>query len=235
MNKLLRNRVTIPWTPFYRQYPYRNGISINSADARGLVDFELGVFCNRIPKAANSSVVTNLAYHKLGHTIPDRDAKKLFTFPSELSKQQVAKLPTLFTFAFVRNPYTRVLSAFLDKVDRRARRKNREITFLEFLNYLEEGGLYTNAHWAPQTSLLLLPFDNFHFFGKTEHLDNDLSYVLQKLGLPVDHDNVLSALGNATGATKKLELYYDETNQEKVKTLYANDFESFGYSTQLPC
>jgi len=118
MNKLLRNRVTIPWTPFYRRYPYRDGISINSADARGLVDFDLGVFCNRIPKAANSSVIVNLAYRKFGREIPSKEAKKLFLTPSQLRSSEVERVSGLFRFAFVRNPYTRVLSAFLDKIDR---------------------------------------------------------------------------------------------------------------------
>ncbi|MGM0433323.1 MAG: sulfotransferase family protein [Pseudomonadota bacterium] len=234
MNKLLKNRVTIPWTPFYRRYPYSDGISINSADARGLVDFEMGVFCNRIPKAANSSVVTNLAYHKLGYTIPDREAKKLFTTPSELRQHQVANISSLFSFAFVRNPYTRVLSAFLDKVERRANRNNRDVSFLEFLEYLERGGLYSNAHWAPQHSLLLLPFERFDFFGKTENLNKDLSYVLQQLGLYSESDGVLSALSNSTGASKKIDSYYDKETRLKVKELYSEDFNFFGYSSELP-
>jgi|AntDeeMetagen134_2_1112570.scaffolds.fasta_scaffold00065_7 hypothetical protein len=234
MNKLLRNRVTIPWTPFYRRYPYRDGISINSADARGLVDFDLGVFCNRIPKAANSSVIVNLAYRKFGREIPSKEAKKLFLTPSQLRSSEVERVSGLFRFAFVRNPYTRVLSAFLDKIDRRERRKNREASFLEFLEYLEKDGLLSNAHWAPQTSLLLIPFNEFDFFGKTENLNEDLGFVLDQVQGHKENEKMLSALGNATGASGKLETYYDDQAKAKVDQLYREDFECFGYPMTLP-
>ena len=234
MSKLLRNRVTIPWTPFYRRYPYSDGISINSADARGLVDFDLGVFCNRIPKAANSSVIVNLAYRKYGREIPSKEAKKLFRTPAQLKRAEVERLPELFRFAFVRNPYTRVLSAFLDKVDRRERRKNREASFLEFLEYLEKDGLFSNAHWAPQTSLLLTPFEEFDFFGKTENLNEDMGFVLDQVQGHKENKKMLSALGNATGASGKLATYYDDQAKIKVDKLYREDFERFGYPMTLP-
>ena len=234
MSKLLRNRITIPWTPFYRRYPYRNGVSINSADDRGLVDFGLGVFCNRIPKSANSSVVANLAYQKYGERMLDREAKKRFMTPSQLSKAQLEQLPSLFKFAIVRNPYTRVLSAFLDKIERGAQKRNKPVSFLEFLEYLEGGGLYSNAHWAPQTSLMLLPFDGFDFFGKTENLEQDLTFVLGKLNCHDESPEILPAMRQTMGASSKLHTYYDKTTQQKVDNLYAGDFQAFDYPMTLP-
>ncbi|TDT44345.1 sulfotransferase family protein [Halospina denitrificans] len=234
MANILRNRFTIPWTPFYRRYPYRNGISINSADARGLIDFDLGIFCNRIPKAANSSIIVNLAYCKYGREIPSKQAKKLFRTPSGLSKSEVGQLDQLFRFTFVRNPYTRVLSAFLDKVDRRAKRRNQETSFLEFLQYLEKEGLYSNAHWAPQTSLLLMPLENFDFIGKTENLTSDLGSVLSRIGHDSAAQELQSVLSNATGAGSKIAHYYNNQEREIVERLYRGDFERLGYSKALP-
>ncbi len=234
MRKLLRNRVTIPWTPFYRRYPYTDGISINSADARGLVDLELGIFCNRIPKAANSSVIVNLAYRKYGQEIPSKEAKKRFRTPSQLRASEVERLSELFRFAFVRNPYTRVLSAFLDKVDRRAQDRDQEASFMEFLEYLEQDGLFSNAHWAPQASLLLLPFEEFDFIGKTENLNEDMGFVLDQVQGHKENKKLLSALGNATGASGKLATYYDDRAKAKVDKLYRQDFERFDYPMTLP-
>lgn len=122
--RLLRNRLTIPHTPFYRKYPYKGGASAASADDRGCVDTRLRFFCNRIPKSANSSVVINLAAVKTGQDIPSVEAKKLCTKPSQLKKTDVQALDDFFCFVFVRNPYTRVLSAYLDKIERRALAKN---------------------------------------------------------------------------------------------------------------
>lgn len=234
LQKLLRNRVTIPFTPFYRRYPYRNGISINSADARGCVDIRLRFFCNRIPKAANSTIVENLARLSFGEDVPSKIAKKRFPVPSELSRSQVDQIEEMFRFAVVRNPFTRTLSAYLDKVERRARTAQRESSFCEFLQGLGNGKLYSNAHWAPQHSLLLLPFDDFDFFGKVEALEEDLSHIRARILGKQVVEPIKSFRANSTGAGKKLKEYYDEDTVRMVQELFCKDFELFEYPRDLP-
>ncbi|MGM0404488.1 MAG: sulfotransferase family protein [Thermodesulfobacteriota bacterium] len=234
LNKILRNRVTIPFTPFYRRYPYKNGIAIDSADDRGCVDMELGFFYNRIPKAANSTVVTNLARLKFGREIASKAAKKMFKTPSALHAREVSQFSFLFTFTVVRNPYTRTLSAYLDKVERRALRDNKESSFRDFLYSLQKGKLYSNAHWAPQSALLLLPADQFDFIGKVESIDTDLPYIKQKLQGKRPEKPFKSTLNNSTGASRKLRAYYDTETAEIVRMLFRNDFETFGYPDGLP-
>lgn len=234
--RLLNNRLTIPHKPFYRAYPYRNGVSINSADSRGCVDLELGFFCNRIPKAANSTVTASLARYKLGHEVPSRKAKKLFLHPSQLSSSQVQMLDQWFRFTIVRNPYTRTLSAYLDKVERHHRRgKNVPNSFAGFLDSLAGGALCDNAHWAPQHALLLLPLEKFDFIGRVESLDQDMAYIRQRI-LGEDNAPAItnSVLNHATGAVDKLKRYYDAYCVERVQTLFRQDFEAFGYSLELP-
>lgn len=232
--KFLRNRVTIPFTPFYRRYPYRNGISINSADARGCVDTRLGFFCNRIPKAANSTIVENLARLSFGEDIPSKDAKKRFTAPSQLNRSEVDQIEKMFRFAVVRNPFTRTLSAYLDKVERRARTTQQESSFCEFLQDLANGKLYSNAHWAPQHSLLLLPFDDFDFIGKVESLDKDLGHIRTRILGKQVQETITSFRANSTGAGKKLREYYDEETVRMVLELFRKDFELFEYPHELP-
>lgn len=236
LRRLLRNRVTLPFTPFYRRYPYRNGISINSADARGCVDTELGFFCNRIPKAANSTITTNLAKFKFGRNVPSRQAKKLFRHPSQLGQEEVFAVHSLFRFAVVRNPYTRVLSAYLDKVERGfVEGRRAKSSFSEFLDSLVNGKLYSNAHWAPQSSLLLLPLEEFDFVGRVESLEEDMAYIRSRI---LETEDVVEPLqpflANATGATEKLAGYYDKSSIKTVQTLYRRDFELFGYSQNFP-
>jgi len=234
LEKILRNKLTIPFTPFYRQYPYRGGISINSADARGCVDMELGFFFNRIPKAANSTVVTNLARLRFGREIPSKLAKKMFRTPSALNSREAARVESLFKFTVVRNPYTRILSAYLDKVERRALRENKESSFNDFLQSLKGGKLYSNAHWAPQNALLLLPVSQLDFIGRVEALDSDLSLINEKIRGRSPEAPLTSFPGNATGAGKKLHAYYDAQSAELVRQLYQNDFEMFSYPEDLP-
>jgi len=87
MEHFLANRVITPWQPFYRTYPHKGGASITSVNDRNLIDFDLGVFCSRTPKAANSAIVTNLAHLKFGEHMLDRDAKKHFMTPAGLPRR----------------------------------------------------------------------------------------------------------------------------------------------------
>jgi hypothetical protein len=233
LKKVLLNRLTIPWRPFYRRYPYAGRVSINSADARGLVDMELGIFCNRIPKAANSTVVTNLARLRFGQDIRSVPAKRMFQTPASLTAAEVARFDTLFKFVIVRNPFTRTLSAYLEKIERRAERKGKQTTFRQFLEEVRDGALYRNAHWAPQSDLLLIPLEQFDFIGKVESLEQDLAAIKHRIR-PDEVLPVTSARSHATGASEKLARYYEPDLIDMVRQIYQRDFELFGYSTDLP-
>ena len=225
----------IPFTSFYRRYPYRGGLATDSADARGCVDFQLGFFYNRIPKAANSTIITTLARLCFNREIPSKEAKKLFLSPALLYKDEVKEFDQLFRFTFVRNPFSRTLSAYLDKVERRAKRNGIETSYLSFLQELDKGKLHTNGHWTPQSDLLLIPFNQFDFIGKVESLESDLhqvTYQLQKV--PGTNADITSVLSNATHANKKLADYYDEKSVELVRKLYRQDFELFDYPQDPP-
>ena len=235
LDKLLVNRLTLPYRPFYRQYPFRSAVTINSANDRGVVDLELGFFCNRIPKAANSTVVTNIARLKFGEEVPSKAAKRRFPTPGHLTREQVEAFPSLFRFAVVRNPYTRTLSAYLDKVERRALRANQESSFSDFVEQLSRNPrfLHSNAHWAPQSSLLLIPHETFDFVGKVESLDTDLQYIKSVLRPDLVDPNT-AFTGNATGARDKLKRYYTAQSEKAIRQLFHYDFELFDYDPALP-
>jgi hypothetical protein len=234
LNKALFNSLTLPFRPFYRRYPFNSKASIRSADDRGMVDLELGFFCNRIPKAANSTVVTNLARLKFGKDVPSKQAKKMFLTPGRLSRAEVESFDSLFKFTVVREPFSRTLSAYLDKIERRALRAGKQSSFSEFLNALgKERYLYSNAHWAPQSALMLIPVEQFDYVGKVENLSADLAFIKQRIR-PDVAEPVTSMKANATGAKDKLIEYYSPELIQKVRDLYRQDFEAFGYSMDFP-
>ena len=239
--KLLRNRLAIPFTPFYRHYPYSGGLAIDSADARGCVDTQLGFFYNRIPKAANSTIVTTLARLRFNQEIPSKQAKKIFLTPSLLYTDEVENFDRLFRFVIARNPFTRTLSAYLDKVERHAIRDGKKSTFKNFLYQLDAGKLHSDGHWVPQSDLLLIPVEQFDFIGRVESLQADLSKIKNRLLNTQSEEPVKSFLTNATkeqrfvgNASSKLGTYYDAECVQLVRKLYRIDFELFDYAQDLP-
>ena len=227
---------------FYKKYPYAGHVPIQDVDSRGAYDGEIGFFYNRIPKVANSTIVNCLLNYKnvdIGNI--EGQYKSYFKKPSGMSLGEVNKLGDSFKFVFVRNPYSRLLSAYLDKVIRRQyfsadgkyptthfSQKSTPPTFTEFCNYLADGGLYQNAHWAPQNHLLLLPLEEFDFIGKFENLDADIKYLMRQLG--GDQPSIQRAGPPSTSADQLLAQYYSPDLYEFVSELYKEDFNLFGYT-----
>jgi len=222
---------------FYRRYPYRGQLPLGNADARGLVDFELGIFFNRIRKAGNTTIVTNLAALKFNETRSGTDAKAAFLSPGRLDEKAVNHFEALYKFVFVRNPYTRTLSAYLDKIAKGKRKPSALVarsdpppSFVSFCRYLADGGLFENGHWAPQSASLLIPADQFDFIGKLENFDADFRCVLDRITPAGSGHPVKTFASNRTGANERLKAYYTHEAAEIVARQFAEDFDVFGYS-----
>ena len=228
-------------TPFYRQHPFRGQARLKSADRRGVVDFDLGFFYNRVPKAANTTIMSNLAKWKTGGAPPAAtDLRSLFPMtPARLTEEQVERFGQLFKFTFVRNPYSRVLSAYLDKIAKddepnRRRKMGRTSSdgvpsFGDFVRWLDRDGLHEDMHWAPQSSILLVAVAEFDFIGKLENLDGDFRKVADMLGGDRNDNSVHTFAPHSSGAVDKVAEYYTKELKEIVARLYREDFDSFGY------
>jgi hypothetical protein len=239
LDKLRGGRRTVERSPFYETHPYRGRCDIVSADKRGAIDCNLGVFYNRIPKAGNTTVIMNLAQLGQHAGQPARLTKKTFQRPSQLTRDQVVKLGTFFKFTVVRNPYTRLLSAYLDKVATgkktiSTRRNLPPPTFREFCRFLAEGGWWENAHWAPQTDLLLLPPEKLDYIGKLETFEESMSAVYTRLSRPQPEKPHFARYANhATGADGKTRQYYDDYCKSVIQKIYETDFVAFEYPSDL--
>jgi hypothetical protein len=227
-------------SPFYLAYPFHSPMPIKAVDMRGLIDDKLRVFYNRIPKAANTTLVFTIAKLRSGATPTSLDIKKDFRRPSQLQASEVRALDGFFKFMFVRNPYSRILSAYLHKIVRRLERGAKlgasgldssrgTPTFREFCSYLADGGLFENVHWSPQTSLMLLPFAKFDFIGKVETFENDVRTVLSRLGADEPADFIVPFSNYVTNSHLRIDDFYDTETRAIVRRLYRSDFETFDY------
>jgi hypothetical protein len=154
-----------------------------------------------------------------------------------------ANLRPRFTFAFVRNPYDRLLSVWRDKIAPLEPNENTRAlydrhpglyatmpfnAFVEWLSQNYPSG-QINKHWAPQSEFLSdggrLVAD---FIGRVEDLEGDvrtLASVIGDLG-PIHRRNISSksdglSVEVITGRTRKT-----------IYRLYREDFELFGYAAE---
>jgi hypothetical protein len=232
--------------PFYRRYPYMGRMDLFKLDPRGCYSPAEPFFYSRIPKAANTTIVAALASHSAFRPRYRRrqDPKYTFLRPLFLSGREVRRLEReAFVFTVVRNPFSRVLSAYLDKVGRQrhqgrrflawAERHGQPGDFLGFCRFLEAGGLDLDMHWAPQADILCLPLSRFDFIGRVESLERDLSEVLGRLfGLRAVAAS--QRRGTTTNATDRLAEAYGPEQRQIIARLYRRDFELFGYDPRLP-
>ena len=150
-----------------------------------------------------------------------------------------------FVFTFVRNPYTRVLSAYLDKISgfrdpnvwvHFAARHGLELdvqpTFGEFLRLVaSERPERMDPHWRPQTfttGVEVVPYD---FIGALETFDADLRFVLQRI---YGQEMAIDAfMAHQTCAAQRIAEYYGPAEIALVQRIYEADFPNIGYNTNL--
>lgn len=232
----IRYNLRLKRAPFYRVYPHQSDIALVQADALGLVDLQYKFFYDRIPKAANSTIVGMLAKNIYGSEFSsEQEVKQLFnTTPVDLDARQVSRFKDFYKFTFVRDPYVRVLSAYLDKITGGKKLKKYNLrSFGDFVSYLEYGGLYEDAHWAPQVSLFLIPPQMFDFIGKVENLEQDIKSVCTRIFENPQYPRKLrlnSYNVHATDAAYKLQKYYVASLRTRIESLYKEDFKTFQYT-----
>ncbi|MFT7008483.1 MAG: hypothetical protein ACJAXJ_003023 [Colwellia sp.] len=159
-----------------------------------------------------------------------------------------AQFNEYFTFSFVRNPWSRLVSEY--------RYRQYPYTFKQFLlekfpipasdDYTQTLDLY--RHVVPQSQFLFAQTGRqlVDFIGKFEQLDKDFAFVCQTLGMPlqkVPHVNqtlsprLLGSIkrkiqGTYRPSDKKIQHYselYDEESYDFVAKLYHQDIALFDY------
>ena len=220
---------------------------INISTKHGFVYFENPkVACGTIKRTLQSieagSSVNPLNVHDRGES-PLQEIENF----DEDHISQILWGREFFKFSFVRNPFTRALSVYKDKIERDSKHKKsvlkilgketenlrQNVSFKEFLYAVsQQSQVEMDNHWRPQNIQLCMPLINFDFIGRFENFDNDFKKVLHTIS-PILQNQIVYEKSNATHANQFLLNYYDSEATDLVRLIYKDDFEIFGYELDV--
>lgn len=196
-----------------------------------------------VPKVAGTSIYKYLHPYGCVKLKSEEQARTfnnsgLVTFghlsPTELKTSGIVTeefLNKAFKFAFVRNPFDRLVSFYVYKLQKR----KKPVSFEQLCNGLDNIapiGLYNSVGWSqarPQSDWL---FDEdrcvVDFVGRYENLQSDFDFVCDQLNVPTS----TLPKKNVT-RHKPYEQYYTPELADKVFKYYYRDFVNFGYKGEL--
>lgn len=179
--------------------------------------------------------------------IHDRKYSPLLCPSQTYSLDKILADSSYFKFCFVRDPFERLLSAYLDKVAPANPHKRSvlvamgedpsdlttKISFKEFVDVVCGQDVYDmNAHWRTQYYQTMQGQINYDFIGRMEGFVSDCDFVFSKI-VPNYTDYYHSVVRHATNAKDLLGEYYNDDLQAKVSDKFRIDFEYFEYNTKL--
>lgn len=135
-----------------------------------------------------------------------------------------------FKFAFVRNPWDRLVSCWKNKIfdsnyfDLSDEKRRQLGDFSEFVSFVEQRDLSLgDPHLRLQSKLIDL--NNLDFLGRFERFDEDFTLVMRKIGL----DGVTASVRNRSNPRMPYRSVYDDDLKARVGLLYRRDIDFFGY------
>lgn len=152
--------------------------------------------------------------------------------------------PEYTRICYVRNPYHRLLSCYLEKIAGTGRpvptefRKelglplHEDVTFATFVGRIESHTPYeADRHWRMQTEQLLWGDIQYDFTGRVESFSRDLDRLGEECGVHLKGYFSERRI-HAKGAYRPhlLGMHYTEDLRSRVYDMYRADFDAFGYS-----
>ena len=185
-----------------------------------------------VPKSAGTSVRKTLFGNSLGGHKSVAFYKKMYG-PIDYSKR--------FSFTFVRNPYSRIVSAFTYLKNGGMNSKDAQFakehlcdvnTFEEFvLEWLSFERRMAYEHFVPQVDFVCDRGKiGVNFVGKFENLDKDFDYIARRLNLFDPSGAPIQLMhANSTKRKRPVEAFYTPEIRNKISYLYREDFDTFKY------
>ena len=156
-----------------------------------------------------------------------------------------------FKFVIVRNPYTRLASAYCDKfvqrqdaywIDQiRRSAEAQRVTLSEPISFEEFVAVVAGQtigemddHWRPQYYEGRFATIRYDFVGRMERMPEDLVYILQRIGAPADMIARAGERSNATGADFRLWESVSPAVRRRYVDAFAMDFDMLDYPRRVP-
>jgi hypothetical protein len=183
-----------------------------------------------IPKSAGVAVSTGL--------FGDRTSSHATILDYALAFDE-REFDSLFKFTFVRNPWDRLVSAYLflkqggvhasDQLwsDRHLSSYGDFEHFVK--GWVRKGNVEASLHFRPQVRFLCRPFSLrplVDFVGYFENLPNDFASVAERLGI----NGTLAKLNETANKRNDYKGYYSATTRDIVSEVYRDDIAVFGYN-----
>jgi hypothetical protein len=199
----------------------------NLQKKRGPFDTHQCIFVH-IPKCAGISVVRSLfGNFDCGHTSLSR--YQIMFGPEDFNRY--------FKFTFVRNPFDRLVSAYLFMKKGGLNRKDKRWSDKHFARYDDFGSFVKGwvnrwnieraLHFRPQARFICLGGKpRVDFIGHFENLTADFAHVAQKLQVQAS----LQEINRNAVREKDYRQYYTAETRAIVEKVYAEDFKLLGYT-----
>jgi hypothetical protein len=199
------------------------------------------VACTTIKHVLQAAELGPERQHELPEDVHDRAASPLLRSGQDPWGLVSALTDTCtFRFAFVRNPYSRALSGWLDKMVANETERERLApllgldpgivpSFVDFLAAIEaQTDVQRDPHWVTQSHLLNPHGIRYSFIGRFEHFREEFARVCAHLGIGSAAGD-LPMTWHATNAGDKVLHHVGPEEASLIRTIYEADFRNFGY------
>lgn len=165
-------------------------------------------------------------------------------------------------FSMVRNPYSRILSAYLNKIKgriespgrglspywdellsdvfkfskfRSERNDRNRVSFERFLIWLKysDSPFRQDEHWISQFNLIRYNYIDFEYIGRFENINADSKMIIDKMGGGARFPTQKEVNFPPNNTEILIEKYFTDASVEIIQELYQKDFIAFNYMLNI--